>query len=145
MPMRTFAILTATALLVAISCRQNRTEENTASSEPQEWPQLDAFHFVMAESFHPYADSANLEPAKKNAAELASQAETWAQEPLPEKVDNETTRALLNELGQETAAFSAMVNTAPDDSLASALTAIHDIFHKIQDSWYSSSNAQHED
>jgi hypothetical protein len=55
---------------------------------------------------------------------------------LPEKVDNETTRRLLNELGEETAAFSAMTATAPDDSLAAALTSIHDLFHKIQETWH---------
>jgi hypothetical protein len=141
--MRTTAILTATAVLIAFSCRQNRPPENEAASEPQEWPQLDEFHFVMAESFHPYADSGNLEPARKYAAELASLSEAWAQEPLPEKVDNETTRALLKDLEKETAAFQDMVATASDDSLAAALTTIHNLFHKVQEAWYASSDAGH--
>ncbi|MDV3307458.1 MAG: hypothetical protein LOY03_01405 [Cyclobacteriaceae bacterium] len=142
--MRTIAILTATALLAFTSCRQNRAVENADATDPQEWPQLDEFHFVMAESFHPYADSGNLEPARKYAAELASLSETWAREPLPEKVNDETTRALLNELSRETAAFREMASTASDDSLGASLTSIHDLFHKIQDSWYSSAHVDPE-
>src|SRR5690606_17380328 len=122
--MRTIAILTATALLAFTSCRQNRAVENADATDPQEWPQLDEFHFVMAESFHPYADSGNLEPARKYAAEL--------------------TRALLNELSRETAAFREMASTASDDSLGASLTSIHDLFHKIQDSWYSSAHVDPE-
>jgi superfamily I DNA/RNA helicase len=138
--MRTLAILTATALMATIACQQKKTVEETASADLQEWPQLDAFHMVMAESFHPYADSGNLEPAREYAAEMASLAEEWAGEPLPEKVDNEDTRALLNALAKETAAFSAIADSAPDDSLAAHLTSLHELFHKIQEVWYEPSH-----
>lgn len=86
MTMRTIAILAATVVLAA-ACQQKKTVDEAAAS--YEWPELDAFHMVIAESFHPYADSGNLEPARKYAAEMASLAEEWAGQPLPEKVDTE--------------------------------------------------------
>nr|PZN56393.1 MAG: hypothetical protein DIU61_04075 [Bacteroidota bacterium] len=137
MTMRTIAILAATVVLAA-ACQQKKTVDEAAAS--YEWPELDAFHMVIAESFHPYADSGNLEPARKYAAEMASLAEEWAGQPLPEKVDTEDTRALLNDLARETAAFSAIADTAPDDSLAASLTSLHDLFHKIQETWYAPSH-----
>lgn len=133
--MRTLAILAAAVVITTIACQQKKGEETTAT-DSNEWPQLDAFHMVMAESFHPYADSGNLEPARKYAAEMASLAEALAGDPLPEKVDDQVTRALLNDLARETAAFSAIADTAPDDSLAESLTSLHDLFHEIQHAWY---------
>jgi len=46
-------------------------EATTTESDPNEWPEMDSFHMIMAEAFHPYKDSANLEPVKRLAEEMA--------------------------------------------------------------------------
>ena len=48
-------------LLLVIACSEKK------SSSPDEWPGMDTFHMIMAESYHPLKDSANLAPAKANA------------------------------------------------------------------------------
>lgn len=113
---------------------------NTRKSEPvaqdDTWPEMDAFHFVMAESFHPFKDSANLEPAKAQAAELAASATTWANAPLPEKVNTDEVKADLAQLKTDASAFAELVQEGDSEKIGEALTALHDQFHKLQEAWY---------
>ncbi len=102
-----------------------------------EWPTLDKFHMTMAEAFHPFKDSTNLEPAKKLAAELAQSADAWAAEALPAKVNNDDTRALLEALKSDSHKLADQVNAgAPNDSIGASLTALHDRFHQITEAWH---------
>lgn len=117
--------------LVGAACSGKKEEEQT------DWPEMDAFHMIMAESFHPFKDSANLEPAKAQAAEMATNAAKWAQTPLPKKVDNEQVKEHMTNLKTETASFAQLVQTGTDEEIGQALTDLHDLFHAIQEAWYS--------
>ena len=90
------------ALLIACGTKKETTATETAtdstSADADEWKAMDDFHMIMAESFHPFKDSANLAPAKAKAAELAASAEQWLATPLPEKVNNENVKAKLETL-----------------------------------------------
>lgn len=118
--------------VAAAACSGKKAE--VASSD--EWPEMDEFHMVMAESFHPFKDSANLEPAKANAAEMARVAEKWAGAALPEKVNNDETKANLAQLKTDAAAFSQLVQSGDTVQIGESLTSLHDLFHKLQESWY---------
>ena len=103
----------------------------------EEWPTLDKFHMSMAEAFHPYKDSANLEPAKKLAPELAQSADAWVAEQLPAKVNNDDTKALLEALKSDSHKLADQVNAgAPNDSIGASLTALHNRFHQITEAWH---------
>jgi hypothetical protein len=119
-----------------ISCSGKKESAETAAVSSDEWPTMDEFHMIMAESFHPYKDSSNLEPAKLNAAEMATIAEKWAGEQLPEKVNNEETKAALEKLKSGTAAFAQTVQGGDSTQIASGLTELHDLFHTLQEAWY---------
>src|SRR5690242_805037 len=93
-------LLMLVAFALVIACSGKKESEAVANNE--EWPEMDEFHMVMAESFHPYKDSANMEPAKANAAEMAKVAEKWANAPLPEKVNNDEIKANLAQLKTDT-------------------------------------------
>lgn len=123
------------ALAVLVACSGKKESEAAASND--QWPEMDEFHMVMAESFHPYKDSANMEPAKANAAELARVAEKWLNAPLPEKVNNDEVKASLTQLKDGTAAFTVIVQSGDSVKIGESLTELHDIFHKIQEAWYS--------
>ena len=122
------------ALTLVIACSPKK--EDTATSESKEWKQMDDFHMIMAETFHPYKDSADLGPVKTKVNELASSAETWAASDLPSKVDNDEMKSKLQELKAETAALKDMVATGNDDTIGAQLTRVHDLFHGIQEAWY---------
>jgi hypothetical protein len=127
------SILVAVALMIACSGKKEATE---AVANNDEWPEMDEFHMVMAESFHPYKDSANMEPARANAAEMAKVAEKWANAPLPEKVNNDEIKANLAQLKTDAAAFVQTVQTSDSTKIGADLTSLHDLFHKLQEAWY---------
>jgi PBP1b-binding outer membrane lipoprotein LpoB len=133
-------VLFVIAMAVACSGKKEETTETEAAATEEvsndEWPKMDEFHMVMAESFHPFKDSANLEPAKANAAEMARVAEEWASAALPEKVNNEETKANLEKLKTETAAFVTTVQGTDAAAIGTSLTNLHDLFHKLQEAWY---------
>ncbi len=127
-----FASVVFVAVL-AIACGSKK-QEVVANND--EWPEMDEFHMIMAESFHPYKDSANLEPAKANASEMAKVAEKWASAPLPEKVDSEETKTNLAQLKNDASAFTQIVQSRDSIKIGESLTSLHDQFHKLQESWY---------
>lgn len=107
-----------------------------AQVESNKWVEMDDFHFIMAESFHPYKDSLDLKPAKANAAAMATAAAKWADAPLPEKVNKDAVKTKLQQLKTETAAFADLVQSADDKTIGETLTKLHDLFHSIQEEWH---------
>ncbi len=121
--------------LIACSKREKAASE-AAHNDDTEWVEMDAFHLVMAEAFHPYKDSANLEPVKRLAEELALEADKWASATLPDKVNNDGMKAQLNQLKADTHALSTMIEDgASDDEIGTALQSLHGSFHSIMEAW----------
>jgi len=148
---RTLIAITVVSLAIA-ACGHKQHDEGhdhdhgaeAASGGAGDWKEMDSFHMIMAETFHPYKDSSNLEPAKTHAEHLAMEADKWASSTLPEKVNNEETKEQLNKLKTDTRAFADRVKAgAPDAELATQLTAVHDLFHQIQESWYGGGGEHH--
>ena len=135
--------LNLAGLLVALamfSCAAKKDghdhEHHDGSDHAAEWKEMDDFHMIMAETFHPYKDSANLEPAKRRASELLTAAEGWLTAPLPEKVDNEEMKSRLRQLKSEAQTLAESVKSADENIIAEHLTRVHDTFHAIQEAWY---------
>jgi hypothetical protein len=129
---RTISVLLFVALLAACSKKQGASE-NISSDE---WPEMDAFHMVMAEAYHPYKDSANVGPVRQLAEELATEAARWQAAPLPEKVNNDEVKSQLEKLKNDTRSLTDRINAgAADKEIGEALTALHDLFHGITEAW----------
>ena len=129
-------ILILFSFILLVACG-GKKESSEAVANNDAWPEMDEFHMVMAESFHPFMDSANMEPAKANVGELARVAEKWANAPLPEKVNTDEVKANLAKLKDEAAAFSQVVQGGDPTKIGEALTSMHNLFHSLQESWYS--------
>lgn len=110
------------------------TDHHVTSSDP--WDEMDEFHMIMAESFHPFKDSSNLEPAKANAVAMAEAAEKWHSAPLPENADTEEIKTKLARLNLEAATFVETAKAGDDKVIGESLTKIHDLFHELQEAWY---------
>ncbi|HEX5172144.1 MAG TPA: hypothetical protein VFW11_23370 [Cyclobacteriaceae bacterium] len=124
-------------LMGMIACsRKNETPKNEQSLGSDEWADMDSFHMIMAESFHPFSDSGNLQPAKEHAAAMEELAAHWASASLPDKVNNDDMKSRLNELKISTANFNTLVADSDDKVLGDSLTKIHDLFHHIMESWH---------
>lgn len=123
-------------VVVIASCASKKEAHEEDSAEQKEWKEMDDFHMLMAETFHPYKDSANLEPIKSKANDLARAADTWVGSKLPEKVNNDDVKDKLSQLKTETASLAQTVSSGDDKAIAEQLTKVHDLFHSIQEEWY---------
>lgn len=127
------------AVTVIASCTSGKQNvRDSASSDIQEWSLMDEFHMVIAESFHPYMDSGNLEPARKHAQEMQLLAEKWSKASLPERVNNNDVRNKLNELAAEAKVFNRLIQSGNETEMGEKLDHLHHIFHELQDAWYRS-------
>ena len=138
-----FLIICLLALVVGIiSCskKAEHLESDQAENAPKEgsdeWKEMDEFHMIMAETFHPYKDSSNLEPVKSHANDLVTAAKKWINSPIPERVNSDEVKTKLNQLQEETLALEKNVKTGPDSLIANSLTKLHNTFHEIQEHWY---------
>lgn len=136
-------VLSATSWIVS-SCGEKKEATTEATGEFEEWKEMDSFHLIMSEAFHPYKDSANLVPAKMNAEAMAAEAEKWAAAALPAKVDNEEVKAALEKLKADTRAFADKVKLmAGDEQVGKDLTDLHDQFHKLMEAWHGGGKHEH--
>ena len=119
-------------LLMAAACAK-KSETDAA----YEWPEMESFHMVMAEAFHPYKDSSNVEPIKRLAEEMALEADRWQSSPLPSKVNTDEVKDQLEKLKVGTRALADQIKTgASDEEIGATLTILHDSFHKITEAWH---------
>lgn len=123
------------SLLIACSSVKNlpTKEKNTLSND---WKEMEDFHMIMAESFHPYMDSSNLKPAKANAVQLYELAQEWQSASLPAKVNNDAVKQKLEQLKDEATTLTGKISAGDDKQIGESLTRLHDIFHELQNSWY---------
>lgn len=123
--------------LFAFACGEKKvSSSDEQASESQEWKEMDDYHMVMAETFHPYKDSADLAPVKAKANDLVASAEKWVNAPLPKKVDNEEMKGKLSQLKSDSEALRDKVQAGTDEEIGALLTKLHDTFHEIQEAWY---------
>ncbi len=125
-------IIVAIACITVAACAKKKDAQNS-----EEWPSLESFHMTMAEAYHPYKDSGNLEPARKLASELATGSKAWSAETLPSEIDNDDMRTRLTQLSTDCATLDALVTaSAPPDSIGHALNRAHESFHSVMEGWH---------
>ncbi|MBX2916744.1 MAG: hypothetical protein KF856_15855 [Cyclobacteriaceae bacterium] len=142
--MKTKLILVIISMVVLAACSK-KEEHQALATDSNEWAELDSFHMIMAEAFHPFKDSANLEPVKALAEEMAAEADKWAAASLPTKVDTDEVKALLAKLKTDTRALADKVKAgASNEELGADLTTLHDNFHGIMEAWHKGKGEKHE-
>jgi hypothetical protein len=122
-----------------LSCTSGKVEEEA------DWKEMDDFHMVMAESFHPYRDSGNIQPVRQYAEEMASLADSWSKSELPARVSTDEVKTVLAQLKTETQELSTIVASQDSIAIGESLTHVHDIFHKLQESWYKGGSGHQEE
>lgn len=131
-------LLITVSLMGLSSCNKSKSDsKDVASVDSDEWKEMDSFHIIMADAFHPYKDSANLAPVKKLAEEMAVEANKWAFSPLPERVNNDDVKQSLYKLKEDTRALADLIKSGADDSsVGASLNSLHDSFHGIMEAWH---------
>jgi hypothetical protein len=143
---QTFIIIFSMLWLMA--CTQPKTDNKptqTASSDTTKsnvqavsqtlktWKELDDFHNVMAETYHPLEDG-DFKPIRQRAHELAARAKDWAASPVPENYATKPEfKAVMDSLVKESQTLAEMIaKNASDKEVKTALTALHDRFHQVE-------------
>jgi hypothetical protein len=130
-------------VITACTTKKENQHETDVVVADDEWPQMDEFHMIMAESFHPFRDSADIGPAKANADSMVVAADHWLNSPIPAKVNNDEVKEMLQHLKSEAEAFAIISKTDDPKAIGESLTNLHDHFHELQEVWYGGGE-QHE-
>ena len=102
-----------------------------AQTKAAPWPEMKAFHTLMAGTYHP-AEEGDLKPLKEKAVELHKAAETWKASKIPADFKEKETKETLELLVKQTAEIAEKVKTnITDKELVGLITSAHDTFHKI--------------
>lgn len=113
------------AMIPAISFAQ------TGKTTTAVWPEMKAFHALMASSFHPTEDG-NFAPLKQKADSLLMAAKAWQASTIPVDYKPAETKATLDKLVQQCTVLAGAVKAkAADVKLKVLISDAHDIFHKI--------------
>lgn len=102
-----------------------------AEDKSGQWAELESFHEVMAQTFHP-AKEGNLKPVRGLAGELAGRAQKWLDSKAPSIYDVASIKGILIKLNAEAKALADLVDrNGGDDEVKKSITALHDRFHEI--------------
>jgi hypothetical protein len=99
-----------------------------------EWKEMDAFHAVLAETWHP-AEKGDFAPIRAKAAALNAAARAWAAATPPTQCATPGVKQSIAAIAAASSALTARVKTdAPDKDLRELLKGIHDRFETVEKS-----------
>ena len=126
-----FLSLTVVSVIFACSSQSGQKEHAQHEMQNEEWTEMEAYHNVMAETFHP-VEEGNFEPIKSRANELAETAAVWASSNPPANLKSLEVKAMVKDLADSTQAFAAIVKSnAENEIIKKKFDALHDQFHKV--------------
>lgn len=106
---------------------------NPVNAQKAKWNEMEAFHEVMSQTFHP-AEEGKLEPIRSRSAEMLEKAKAWKNSTAPEGYDKNAVVKYLKDLVKGSRELNKMVNkNASDKELTEELSELHDVFHEIMD------------
>jgi hypothetical protein len=104
-----------------------------AQAQQPVWKELDDYHSVMAQTFHP-SEEGNLQPIKERSGELADKAKALQKSAIPAAYQKPGVEETLDKLAKESKALDKMVRKKkPDADITKALAALHDRFHEVME------------
>lgn len=97
----------------------------------EKWAELEAFHKVMSETFHP-AEEGNYQPIKDRIGEMVSAASSLVANPVPAEYNKPEILAAAQKLETDSKALETKIKAgATDQEIFTDLNALHDTFHTI--------------
>lgn len=100
--------------------------------EKNSWKELNEFHKVMGQTFHP-SEKGDLGPIKSRSGEMLYKAEALSKSKIPASLDTPELRKAVSDLLTGSKELDAMVEKKADDkAITEKLNQLHDTFHLIQ-------------
>ncbi len=114
------------------------TEAQKPAPKLEEWAEMEIFHNVMAETFHPMEDG-DMKPILTRAQEMADKAKAWQNSTMPARYApvKDSVNFYLAKLVSESQALADLVaKKAKEEDIKKNLTALHDRYHTVSDFCY---------
>ena len=130
-----FVLAAIASLSVASIAAAQATSEPKSKMESHHmssgWKELDAFHTLLAATWHPI-EKGDYKPAREKAASMATAAETWAASAAPAKCDAKA-GAAAKAIAPETRDLAKLIaDGVADSTIKSKLKAVHDRFEEAE-------------
>ena len=123
--MKKFLILLIAVSFAGIKYTQGQTRAK--------WKEMEDFHLVMAQTFHP-AEEGKMEPIKTRSQEMLDKAIAWKDSKAPEGYDKAAVTKSLTELVEGAREINKLVKEkSKDDVIKTKLSALHNTFHEIME------------
>ena len=127
--LKTFIAIFCVAVLSATANAQSTA--TNAKADAESWPELKAFHKVMAQTFHPMEEG-DYKPIRERSGEMLEKAMALSSSKVPAEFNKPEMLKAIQELTIGSRKLNAMVEAkAKDEEINKSLTALHDTFHKI--------------
>ena len=95
------------------------------------WKELDAYHMVMMQVWHPARETSDLAPIRAQASRLAASADTLAGAAIPAACDTPANREAVTTVRADSRALATLVASGTDAEVKDALKALHDRFEVL--------------
>ncbi|MES2180393.1 MAG: hypothetical protein V4550_21255 [Gemmatimonadota bacterium] len=113
--------------------KMSKMEMEHHGGESSGWKELDAFHTLLAETWHPVAKSKDLTPIREKAVALSDAAQAWSLSKAPHGCDAKPILDAVASVASESKALAQLVaKKAADAEVTSALKALHDRFETVE-------------
>lgn len=101
------------------------------AQEKAKWNELEEFHKVMSQTFHP-SEEGKLEPIRSRSQEMLDKAILWKNSTAPEGFDKTAVIKSLKQLVKGAKEVNSLVKkNAGDKEIKDELAELHEVFHQI--------------
>ncbi|MFD1315052.1 hypothetical protein [Namhaeicola litoreus] len=106
-------------------------QNQQAQSIFEKWPELDDFHKVMQETYHP-SEEGDLDPIKGRIDEMVLKAHTLKNNSVPDEFNTPEIVAAEENLYKGSLELQKLIEQDSDDeAITASLESLHDVFHDI--------------
>ena len=95
------------------------------------WKELDAYHMVMMQVWHPAKEKADLSPIRAQAGKLSDSAEQLAKAAIPAACDTPANRDAVARVLADSRALATLAASGSDAQVKDALAALHERFEVL--------------
>lgn len=96
------------------------------------WKEMNAFHTLLAATFHPAKEKKDLKPLREKSEQLAAASRTWAASTPPAACASDAVRSPIVSISVDALAIGNQVlASASDADLTLAITALHAKFEAV--------------